>query len=91
MTMKWKKDHNEHLVKGILLFESYTYKEGTLEHGNIWSKIAVSQKDQSERGKGKEESKGPVAQNYCFTYEKERADSVYRYHDHAQMNSKRKN
>ena len=42
MTIKWTKDHDELLVKEILSFEPYTYKEGTLERGNIWSNIAES-------------------------------------------------
>ena len=42
MTMKWTKGHDELLVNEILLFEPYTYKEGTLEHGNIWNNIAES-------------------------------------------------
>ena len=40
--MKWTKDHDDLLVKEILLFEPYTYKEGTLERGNICSNIAES-------------------------------------------------
>ena len=46
--MRWTKDHDLILLKKILLFEPYSQKRGSPEHGRVWEQIAESLNGQRE-------------------------------------------
>ena len=46
--MRWTKDHDLVLLKEILLFEPYSQKRGSPEHGRVWEQIAESLNGQRE-------------------------------------------
>ena len=40
--MKWSEEHNNNLLKEILLFEPFVHKHGSEERGKCWERIAES-------------------------------------------------
>ena len=40
--MKWSEEHNNNLLKEILLFEPFAHKHGSEERGKCWERIAES-------------------------------------------------